>query len=377
LAYEHNIFSSINDIPESYWADLKCKHNIYFRPEFLHSYEIANRDISFGYIFILKKGKAIALAYTQLITISIKTITKNTRMLSWFRELIDSIFCRSPLRVLFCGNVFLSGEYGVFLKKEADKTEAFNAIADAIKSLSHNTKRLHALFIKDFEQDSLHITDQLHRFDYASMNVEPNMIIDLKPQWQSFDDYKKALKSKYRIKANKADSKSEKLNVKLLTEDDIKTNLESLQNLYQNTIDNADFNAQILNLQTYIHLKSTFKERFIVKGYFLDGRLVGFLSAMHNNLNLDAHFIGIDYALNKSYAIYPRILNDYIRLGIEVGAHKINIGRTASEIKSTLGALPQQLTCYCRHKRYLPNLILKPFIANVQIKTYKQHQPFK
>lgn len=377
MAYEHKIFSSINDIPESYWADLNCKHNIYFRPEFLRPYEIANRDISFNYIFILKEGKAIALAYTQLITISIKTITKNTRMLSWFRRLINSLFCRSPLRVLFCGNVFLSGEYGIFLQEEEDKTEAFNTIAIAIKSLSHKTKRLHALFIKDFEQDSLYMTDQLHSFDYTSMTVEPNMIIDLKPQWQNFDDYKADLKSKYRVKANKADSKSKKLNAKLLTEEDIKSNLESLQNLYQNTIDNADFNAQILNLETYIHLKSTFKERFIVKGYFLDGQLVGFLSAMHNNLNLDAHFIGIDYALNKTYAIYPRILNDYVRLGIEVGATKINLGRTASEIKSTLGAQPYELTCYCRHKRYLPNLVLKPFIANAQIKTYKQHQPFK
>jgi hypothetical protein len=52
-------------------------------------------------------------------------------------------------------------------------------------------------------------------------------------------------------------------------------------------------------------------------------------------------------------------------------------GRTASEIKSTLGAQPRTLTCYCKHKYYLPNLILKPFIKNVKIKSFKQHQPFK
>jgi hypothetical protein len=83
---------------------------------------------------------------------------------------------------------------------------------------------------------------------------------------------------------------------------------------------------------------------------------------MKNGTHLDAHFIGIDYSKNKTYAIYPRILNDYVRLGISTNSSQINLGRTASEIKSTLGAQPKPLTCYCKHKRYLPNKILKPFI---------------
>ena len=124
-------------------------------------------------------------------------------------------------------------------------------------------------------------------------------------------------------------------------------------------------------------MKKSFKDKFIVKGYFLNGQLVGFLSAMQNQNHLDAHFIGIDYSKNKDFAIYPRILNDYVRIGISTKSDQINLGRTASEIKSTLGALPKKLTCYCKHKRYLPNQILKPFIKNVQIKSFKQHQPFK
>jgi len=114
-----------------------------------------------------------------------------------------------------------------------------------------------------------------------------------------------------------------------------------------------------------------------VKGYFLEGKLVGFLSAMQNDRHLDAHFIGIDYSNNNEFAIYPRILNDYVRLGIETKSDQINLGRTASEIKSTLGAEPKALTCYCKHKRYIPNQILKPFIKNVHIKSFKQHSPFK
>lgn len=98
---------------------------------------------------------------------------------------------------------------------------------------------------------------------------------------------------------------------------------------------------------------------------------------MQNEAHLDAHFIGIDYSKNKEFGIYTRILNDYVRLGIETKSTQINLGRTASEIKSTLGAQPKTLTCYCKHQRYLPNQVLKPFIESVQIKSFKRHSVFK
>lgn len=377
MKLKSKIFKRIDDIPQSYWDSVNCCTNIYYSPEFLKAFEISNTDIEFNYIFILKNKEAVAFANTQIVTIGIETITKNIKMSDNIRRYVNNLFCNNQIRVLFCGNVFLSGEYGTFLKNGEEKTVTFKAIASGVKKLSKATRKLNTIFIKDFENESVHITEHLKSFDYASMHVEPNMIISLKPEWYSFNDFKNALRSRYRVKANKADSKSESLVAKLFSEDDIKDHKLALQELYQNTIDNADFNAQILNLDTYIHLKNLFPEKFIVKGYFLNDQLVGFLSAMQNETHLDAHFIGIDYSNNKEYAIYPRILNDYVRLGIETKSDQINLGRTASEIKSTLGAQPKALTCYCKHKRYIPNQILKPFIKNVKIKSYRQHKPFK
>ena len=377
MPLKSEIFTTVDVIPKRYWDSVNCCTNIYYSPEFLRAFELANTDIEFNYIFILKNNEAVAFANTQIVTIGIKTITKNISMSNKIRRIVNNMFCNNHIKVLFCGNVFLSGEYGTFLKDGEPKVETFNAIAEGVKRLSKNTKKLSAIFIKDFEYESLPITNQLESFDYTAMEVEPNMIISLKPEWLSFNDYKNALKSKYRVKANKADSKSKLLEAKFFDEKDIEIHKHQLQELYQNTISNADFNAQILNLDTYINLKKAFKNAFIVKGYFLENKLVGFLSAMKNDTHLDAHFIGIDYSKNKEFAIYPRILNDYVRLGIETKSNQINLGRTASEIKSTLGAEPKALTCYCKHKRYLPNQVLKPFIKNVHIKSFKQHSVFK
>ena len=203
------------------------------------------------------------------------------------------------------------------------------------------------------------------------------MLIALKSDWENFEDYKNALKSKYRIKANKADSKSEGLEGRFLSKKEIQSYQNDLQNLYQNTIDKANFNAQVLNLNTYISLKDCYKKDFIVKAYFLEGKIVGFLSALKNKTHLDAHFIGLDYDLNKTHAIYLRILNDYVRLGIQHRVGQINLGRTASEIKTTIGAMPLELSCYIKHKNKFINALIKPFFKKIQIKGFKQHNPFK
>ena len=371
------LYTSIDAITTEHWDSIGCCDNKYYTPEFLKAFETANSDIDFNYIVIFRGTVAVAFANTQIVTISIEAVTKNVKISNRFKSSINRLFCNNSIRVLFCGNVFLSGEYGTYLKDGEDKIKTFKAIADALKTLYKSTNKLNAVFVKDFKEDSLYITDHLKAFGYAAMQVEPNMIITLNPKWSSFEDYKNALKSKYRVKANKADSKSEQLTAKLFNANDIEKHKDQLQALYENMIANANFNAQILNLNTYTHLKSSYDKDFIIKGYFLGDQLVGFLSAMRNQDNLDAHFIGIDYTLNKEYAIYPRILNDYVRLGIEYSVSRINLGRTASEIKSTLGAKPEQLMCYIRHKRGVQNKMIQPFIKNIRIKSFKEHQPFK
>ena len=370
-------FSSIDSVPKSYWTDLGCSTNIYYSPEFLKAYEVGNETLRFHYIFILQDKLPVAFAYMQVVTIDIKTITKNIKIASWLKRMVNGVFCENRLRIMFCGNVFLSGEYGTFLKAGEPKIETFTAISKAIKELTKHTKNLHAIFVKDFMDESLYITNSLKDFDYISMKVEPNMILKLKPEWLSFEDYKDALRSKYRVKANKADDTSKQMSVIQFSEKDIATHSGALQKLYENTIANADFNAQVLDLKTYINLKVKFPVLFVVQGYFYEGELVGFLSAMKNGDHLDAHFIGLDYSKNKELAIYPRILNDYVRLGIETRATQINLGRTASEIKSTLGAEPEPLTCYMKHKNGIVNKCIKPFVSNVKIKSFKQHKAFK
>jgi len=66
-----------------------------------------------------------------------------------------------------------------------------------------------------------------------------------------------------------------------------------------------------------------------------------------------------------------------VRIGIEKQVSHINFGRTASEIKTTIGAKPVNLTCYIKHKRPIINTIVRYFSKRVQLKEFNEHQPFK
>jgi len=377
--YSAKAFNTVDAIPALDWESLNIHNNTYFSPNFLRTFETSNPKIAFKYIVIYDKLNAVGLANIQIISLSIDAILKNIKISNTAKRIFRFFLCNYPLKIMFCGNVFLSGEHGIILNQDIDKKKAFLVISKAIKNLSSLKKNrpLHAVFVKDFYQESLHITDHLLDYNYMKMPVEPNMIFKLNSKWKSFEDYTDDLKSKYRVKVNKADKTSNSLIAKLFNEDDFKVYKDELQKLYENTISNADFNAQVLDLNTYIKLRALYKDNFIVQAYFYEDKLVGFLSALDNNNHLDAHFIGLDYELNKTYAIYPRILNDYVRIGIERQVSQINFGRTASEIKSTIGATHENLVCYTRHRHNVINKILKPFIGQVKIKDFKQHEPFK
>ena len=55
----------------------------------------------------------------------------------------------------------------------------------------------------------------------------------------------------------------------------------------------------------------------------------------------------------------------------------LNFGRTASEIKSSVGAEPQDLTVYIRHKKTIRNKFLKLFLLKIQPSEFNQKFPFK
>ncbi len=375
-------FSSIDEIPSEIWQDLNCSQNFYFHPNYLKSLEKNHPEIGFTYIVLIDNDrKPTAIANLKIVDFHLNSIKNDLEFLKNIGRKLHIIPDNKSLKLLICGNIFVSGEHGVFIKQNQDKNAILKELAESInhflnlnKSLK---KKIDAFLIKDFVKESLSITDELKDFNYHSFSVEPNMKLELQENWQTFDDYLAAMKTKFRVKAKRAFTLSAKLKVEDVTLDNIDKILPEMTALYEKVTSKADFNLANFNLETYKDFKSKLGDNYILKTYWFHDKIVGFMSGVINQKSLDAHFVGIDYQLNKKHAIYQRILYNYVEIAISKKLKIINFGRTASEIKSSIGAEPQDLTMYLRHKKSITNKILKLFLQRVQPTPFRQNFPFK
>lgn len=379
-------FSSVAEVPENIWEELQCKSNLYFHPKYLISLEKNNPQITFSYLVLINKSKEpIAFASIQIIDFPLdgieSSLNKNFHQIKCFGRQLGLFPKLKPLKILVCGNIFVSGEHGIFIKENQDKQIVIKKLAKAIAAFTSSQKTLtediSIFLIKDFIKESLKISDELHDLNYYSFNVEPNMTLTIDEKWHSFEDYLEALKTKFRVKARRALVLSNNIIIKDVSVDSIKEILPAITKLYKTVSDKADFNLGDFNLETYISLKKNLGENYILKTYWYRDKIVGFMSGIINTSSLDAHFVGIDYQLNKELAIYQRMLYDYIQIAIHQQVKVINFGRTASEIKSSIGAVPQELTCYIRHKKSITNKFMKPFLNYIEPKPFKLQNPFK
>ncbi len=379
-------FTSISDIPKDIWSELNCSENIYFHPDYLVSLEKNNTQINFSYIVLLDDlNIPTAFATIQIVDFPLDEIensmNKNFHQLKCFGRRLGIFPQLKPIKLLVCGNVFVSGEHGIFIKENQNKQKVIKELAKAISHFINSNKTLSKdvsiYLIKDFIKESLGITNELHDLNYYSFNVEPNMVLPLDINWNNFQDYLDAMKTKFRVKAKRAIKLSGDIIIKETSTENIKELLPKITELYKKVSDKADFSLGDFNLETYMTLKNKLGDDYILQTYWHNNKVVGFMSGLVNNDSLDAHFVGIDYELNRELAIYQRMLYDYVEIAIDKNLKTINFGRTASEIKSSIGAIPQELTCYIRHKKSITNKFLKPFLSYIEPKPFKQKFPFK
>ncbi|WP_405611157.1 peptidogalycan biosysnthesis protein [Polaribacter sp. Asnod1-A03] len=375
-------FSSVDEIPTHIWTNLGCTKNIYFHPDYLKSLEKNHSEITFSYIVLVDEdNKPTAFASIKIVDFHLSSIKKEFDFLKKIGKKLHIFSDNKTLKLLICGNVFVSGEHGVFIKTNQDKKAIVKELAKSIHHFINADKKLKkeidAFLIKDFANESLFITDELTDYSYHPFSVEPNMQLTLNENWQTFDDYLAALKTKFRVKAKKAFKLSTSITFNEVTLENIEEILPKIKILYQKVAENSSFNLANFNLETYKDLKEKLGDNYILKTYWINDKIVGFISGVINNNSLDAHFVGIDYQLNREYAIYQRMLYDYIEIAIQKKLKTINFGRTASEIKSSVGAKPQDLTMYLRHKKTIKNKILKLFLQRVQPTPFQQKSPFK
>jgi len=126
-----------------------------------------------------------------------------------------------------------------------------------------------------------------------------------------------------------------------------------------------------------VKLKVELGEHFQFKVYLNNDVLIGFTTFFIGENQSDAHLIGIDYSANKQFSLYQNMLYDYIEEGIKVQTKSIDFGRTAMEIKSTIGAVPVESQVLVKMRNPLLNGLACLLMDSSAPVPWIQRHPFR
>ena len=187
------------------------------------------------------------------------------------------------------------------------------------------------------------------RKGWVDLEFDPVMRVSLTDK-STWEDYLGAMRTKARTKVKRIMKLSAPLEFRSLTAEQIKTHVEELHRLYMNVYGRAAFRLGCLQPEDLVLLKEELGDRFQVWVAQLEGQTIGFHCGMSDGEDIEAYFVGFEVTYNKSHALYQRMLLEFIQWGIREGCASVNLGRTALDIKASLGAEPQRLVLHERMK---------------------------
>ncbi|MEC7951401.1 MAG: GNAT family N-acetyltransferase [Bacteroidota bacterium] len=190
------------------------------------------------------------------------------------------------------------------------------------------------------------------RAGWVDLEFDPVMRVSLEGR-ASWDDYLADMRTKARTKVKRILKLSESLTFTALGLEDIRAQADDLHMLYLKVYGRSAFRLGCLHPEDLVTLKEELGEGFQVWTSELEGEVIGFHCGMCNGQEVEAFFVGFEGSHNKSHALYQRMLVEFIRWGIQEGCAVVNLGRTALDIKASLGAEPQRLVLHQRMRNPL------------------------
>jgi hypothetical protein len=388
--FSFSLYEKAAALPVNDWEAISKKNTIFLEKEYLKIVETGEHTkLMSRYVIVYFKGQPCGIIYFQIVDFKAEVFgelldqqveTIKSKRLNLFEKYIDSNKDEVLLRLFTCGNNLVSGEYGFLFDKKINKEEAHTILLKIIDLVSKEEKlarTISAILLKDFHTP-LKPKELFEDENYSDFFVEPNLIVEIPANIDSVSAYVGLFSKKYRNRAKSIFKSLEGVEVKYLNANEIKVHEKQMYKLYEGIFAKAKFKLIKLPKNYFSSVKNIFENDFTVKAFFYENKIIAFASSfLMPDGSLEAHYIGFDYELNNQYNLYQNILYAMIDEAIKNKRNKVNLGRTAAEIKTTVGAKAENLICYIKPQNTISKLIQKPFISFLQPSEWIPRNPFK
>ena len=374
------VFDDVRQLPADW--DIPACGNLFLTRHYLTAlHDSTPQNMMLHYILVRRGTEPVAVAVSQFLDMShVRSFGERDNCLK--TKIRTVAFRRFAANVLILGNNMLTGQHAFCYTRDTDRPEVILSIEKALREIKDRLKKIgkrpHLTIWKDFtpalmKDFSAPVFDGFFRF-----STQPNMVFSIPAEWNCEADYVLALNKKYRDQYKRARKKAAILEKRRLSFQEIIEKRDRINQLYHNVAANAPFNTFYLHEDHFIELKRNLTDRFLVYGYFLGEKLVGFNTIIRNGSDLDTYFLGYDEAAQREHMLYLNMLYDMIGYSAKNGFRKIVFARTALEIKSSVGAKPEAMYGLIRHENsYINRQIHRLFGYFEPDVPWTERHPFK
>lgn len=385
------IYETIDGISELQWNKHIPELNRLMQYEELKLIQTTQQGkMEFRYVFVKKHDITVGVIYFQLVRFEGKDLLNYfpeepagaARKLVYkiVRGISEPMIKTVDVKLLVSGNIFMTGENGFYFNTDIDLDQRAILLRKAIKETTKTDKKIKAVLVGDLYDPKSAFDSGFKQCNYHEIISESDMSLQLKPEWKTFADYITAMSSKYRVRAKKVFALCRENGVirKDLNTEEIAQYEGQLFNLYNMVISRAEFKLASLTKDFFRLQKQLMGDNYRVYAYFKGEEIVGFISLFMFGKKMEVHYTGMNKDITRQINLYQHMLYDMIEFGIDNHAEKLHFGRTAPEIKSTVGAVPTAMYGYVKHFNPVFNyLLVRTFTARLKPRKYIIREPFK
>lgn len=343
------------------------------------------------YAIAFRGEKPVAIVVTQVVTISGSQVkkkhepVKSARTMVQIKNLLapvaDAASERFQERMLVAGNVMSWGCHGVGFAPDEDPATLWPAVAEAIYRI-RRAERLRGeadlAMVKDLTPAHIGV-EALHRFSYRPLETEPNMVLEIDPAWRSHDDYLNALDAKNRRKFKDIAKKLTTAGCEVVTlNGNLGDEAARLHELYLSVQSNATVRLVTLTPGYLPALATALGDGFRCTAIRRAGQIVGFVTTIRDGDTAIGYYIGFDRdTAAEGLPLYLQLLHATIGDAIAWRCRRLSLGRTALEPKAGLGAKPEPMSVWVRHRVPAFNWLLRGLLGAVPHAEAPERNPFK
>jgi predicted N-acyltransferase len=376
--FSFTIFNTAAALPIAW--DTIAENNTFLSRSYLSVLEkSAPENMECHFIGLFKDDELCGIALMQYINLS--------RLNAFVEEkksfcIKDYIFKKFSSHIIVIGNNTLTGQNAYLLTGDITEATALSLLKKALQQMAREYRKkciyINLLAIKDFNRKELPNFKAAGFKGYYEFCTQPNMIFDIRENWNSIDDYLADLNTKYRTQYNRARKKAEGIEKRKLTLEEIREQQDRIHELYLTVAGNASFNTFHLPKDHFEMFKQELKEDFLFYAYFLEGKLVGFNTLIKNGADMDTYFLGYDDSIQREKMLYLNMLYDMVSYAIKKQFRHVIFARSAMEIKSSVGAKAEPVYGMIKHTNPILNAFMARLFPYFDPKVeWKERSPFK